>query len=121
MNESNLLYFITEYVKTEVLLVFIYDHFPNIYKSIKRSEDAFSLAKYLVNAFKTQDEFDSFHLWLEHCYPNEYQNFFVSIQEPTDLSPYRGLAAFEEKHARYFFGREQLTAQLVTYLTTIDF
>lgn len=36
----------------------------------------------------------------------------ASIQS-TDICPYRGLEFFDESHADYFFGREELTAQLL--------
>ncbi|PMB19415.1 hypothetical protein CEN45_19170 [Fischerella thermalis CCMEE 5198] len=36
----------------------------------------------------------------------------------TDIHPYRGLFAFQEKHAQFFFGREAFTQQLVKAVQT---
>lgn len=38
-----------------------------------------------------------------------------------DICPYRGLEFFDESHAEYFFGREDLTAQLIKKLTENHF
>ena len=39
----------------------------------------------------------------------------------TDICPYRGLEVFDEAHAPYFFGREELTDQLLDKLRTSRF
>ena len=39
----------------------------------------------------------------------------------TDVCPYRGLEFFDETHAEYFFGREDLTAKLIDKLKTEHF
>jgi WD40 repeat protein len=41
--------------------------------------------------------------------------------QATDACPYRGLEAFDEEHAEYFFGRDELTATLITQLKTDRF
>ncbi|NJO51265.1 MAG: hypothetical protein HC840_19510 [Leptolyngbyaceae cyanobacterium RM2_2_4] len=38
------------------------------------------------------------------------------LPQPTDICPYRGLEFFDEAHAEYFFGREDLTDQLLDEL-----
>ncbi len=38
-----------------------------------------------------------------------------------DLSPYRGLQVFEAEHARYYFGREAATQELLAMLSRQDF
>ncbi|HEY9641130.1 MAG TPA: caspase family protein, partial [Coleofasciculaceae cyanobacterium] len=44
------------------------------------------------------------------------QPMAVKVQPSTDLCPYRGLEYFDETHSDYFFGREDLTTELVTKL-----
>lgn len=44
----------------------------------------------------------------------------ASIQS-SDLCPYRGLEFFDEAHAEYFFGREDLTIQLIKTITDHPF
>jgi WD40 repeat protein len=43
------------------------------------------------------------------------------IVKSTDICPYRGLEFFDEAHAEFFFGREDLTTQLVDQLKTRRF
>lgn len=41
--------------------------------------------------------------------------------KPTQICPYQGLKFFDESHAEFFFGREELTAQLIDQLKTARF
>ncbi|BCJ48193.1 hypothetical protein GCM10010168_25530 [Actinoplanes ianthinogenes] len=40
----------------------------------------------------------------------------LSARDPAEVSPYRGLEPFEERHAEWFRGREELTAELARQL-----
>ncbi len=44
-----------------------------------------------------------------------------SAAQSKDICPYRGLEVFDETHAEYFFGREDLTAQLLQKLSKKQF
>jgi WD40 repeat protein len=43
------------------------------------------------------------------------------VVKSTDICPYRGLEFFDEAHAEFFFGREELTTQLIDQLKTDRF
>lgn len=45
----------------------------------------------------------------------------VSATASTEICPYRGLEFFDEDHADYFFGREEITEQLLTKLNVGQF
>jgi WD40 repeat protein len=45
----------------------------------------------------------------------------VKTVKPSQVCPYRGLEFFDEAHAEFFFGREELTAQLIDQLKTERF
>ncbi|MBW4513914.1 MAG: caspase family protein [Timaviella obliquedivisa GSE-PSE-MK23-08B] len=45
----------------------------------------------------------------------------IKTVKPTHICPYRGLEFFDEAHAEFFFGREELTAQLIDQLKTERF
>ncbi|MCY7284608.1 MAG: caspase family protein, partial [Cyanobacteria bacterium CAN_BIN43] len=45
----------------------------------------------------------------------------VKTIKPSHICPYRGLEFFDEAHAEFFFGREELTAQLIDQLKTERF
>ena len=48
--------------------------------------------------------------------PTETLRAVCPVLQLSDLCPYRGLAAFTEDHAEFFFGREKLVADLVAHL-----
>ncbi|NJR38897.1 MAG: caspase family protein [Leptolyngbyaceae cyanobacterium CSU_1_4] len=45
----------------------------------------------------------------------------IKTLKPLHICPYRGLEFFDEAHAEFFFGREELTAQLIDQLKTERF
>lgn len=45
----------------------------------------------------------------------------IKTVKPTHICPYRGLEFFDEAHAEFFFGREELTDQLINQLKTERF
>jgi WD40 repeat protein len=45
----------------------------------------------------------------------------VKAVKPNQICPYRGLKFFDEAHAEFFFGREELTTQLINQLKTERF
>jgi WD40 repeat protein len=68
----------------------------------------------MVNFFwKTVRHVDA---WLAFATPTETLRQVCSDLRLSDLCPYRGLAAFTEADAEFFFGREALVADLITHL-----
>ena len=83
----------------------------------------YALTDWVSNALKGESQQPLFEnsgseIILTRC---QNPHAVLSCGMTADICPYRGLQPFDEEHADYFFGREELTDQLVDRLRTGNF